>query len=114
MGLNRLNKTKPEDFSPHDEALRVIKASGVDRLASQALLFGSAARDDFSTESDIDVLLVFKSQHLLEQAKLKLYGVRPYSEWPFDWILKTEEDFDKRSEIGGVCYIAKREGKRLL
>lgn len=39
---------------------------------------------------------------------------RPISEWPIDWVFKTEEDFKKRSQLGGVCYLAAQSGVKIL
>lgn len=110
--IRKLLGKKPVQFDPIVEAKRVFKALGIEPLSSEAYVFGSAARGDFHESSDIDVLVIFDSPEALREARMMLTQ-RPVSEWPFDWVLKLRADFDKRSEIGGVCYLAKREGVRI-
>lgn len=45
---------------------------------------------------------------LLNLAK-KIYSKR-WSEWPIDFIIKSESDFEKRKIAGGVCYEASLYG----
>ena len=45
---------------PHDEIAEFCKRNHIRRLA----LFGSALRDDFTPESDVDVLVEFEPGHV--------------------------------------------------
>ena len=80
---------------------------------ARAILFGSGASENFTNESDLDILLVFKTKKELEVAQKVVTG-RPLSAWPIDFILKLEADFDRRKNVGGVCYEAVKSGKDLI
>ena len=50
----------PEVFIPQDRLVEFCRANGITRLA----IFGSALRDDFGPESDIDVLVEFAPERI--------------------------------------------------
>ena len=50
----------PEVFIPQDRLVEFCRANGIMRLA----IFGSALRDDFGPESDIDVLVEFAPERI--------------------------------------------------
>ncbi|MCX7979363.1 MAG: nucleotidyltransferase domain-containing protein [Bdellovibrionaceae bacterium] len=82
-------------------------------LILEAYLFGSAAEGTFTHDSDLDFLIVVANE---EHAKiLQAEVLRPgFTDIAVDWIFKTKESFEARKKIGGVCFIAHNNGRRLL
>lgn len=89
---------------------RVVEAAQPDRI----ILFGSAARDEMSPESDVD-LLVIKSgvEHrgqLEERIYMNLFGVGV----PVDVVVVTPEDVARIGDrVGSVIRPALREGREI-
>ncbi len=78
---------------------------------SRIILFGSAAEDDFYEGSDIDLLLIFRSIEELqtERKKIRALGLLDKAV-PVDLIFVSQQHFDAKKDIGGVCFIAEHEG----
>jgi hypothetical protein len=113
MGLLSLMPLKKKRIDLVLEACLHLKLHGFDQTASAAYIFGSATTDRFNAESDIDILVVFRDIESLSKAQLMIS--KTTSElWTADWVFKTQEDFDRRSEIGGVCFTAKNSGVKIL
>ncbi len=75
------------------------------------ILFGSAARQQMRTCSDLDLIVIFSSADEIEQGKTSYYcSPRPRT-WPVDVLFISRIDFDHRSKRGGVYLIAAEEGK---
>lgn len=77
-------------------------------------LFGSAAEGKMTDQSDFDFLLVFDSSQSLRKAQKTLLSFYPLSTIPVDLVWTTTEEFEKKKEIGGVCFIVHREGQCLF
>ena len=67
-------------------------------------LFGSAHRKTMTTGSDIDLLLIFETDELIAQAKLKLAKNRPAEDWPHDLLFCTKSHFDAQVDRRGSIY----------
>lgn len=80
---------------------------------TKIILFGSAARGEASTNSDIDLIIVLESEDTIEdsiQAKLAMSPIGV----PVDILVYTPEEFTKRSvDIHSVVHDAICEGKIL-
>jgi predicted nucleotidyltransferase len=77
-----------------------------------AYLFGSAANGNFTSDSDLDFIIVAKNQAANKQLQNEVYSPR-FTDIAIDWIFKTKESFDKRKNFGGVCFDAFHSGMRL-
>lgn len=86
-----------EDFSHLDGLKRI-------------LLFGSAARGTMSEASDIDAVLIFDSLENASYYRKKIHSLRVKTKWPADLICVDEAQFNERSQIGGVLFVAREEG----
>ena len=113
MSLLKLRPIPKSEFDPVAEARGALEYYELNEIALEAYVVGSAASDHFSQESDIDIVVIFPDLKTIEQAREHL-SREPFSEWPFDWIFKTRKDFDQRSSLGGVCYMAKETGVKIL
>lgn len=78
------------------------------------LLFGSAVHGSMTTASDLDVVLVFGTKESCLQGRKLVPYLRKKAVWPMDLICVDEETFKAKSEIGGIYFVAKREGRVLF
>lgn len=106
-------RLKPSQIDPIGLAREALDFCKIANKAEEVYLFGSAATGDMGPHSDIDLLVVLKDLDQLKKCHEAVLR-NPFQKWPIDWVFKTMEDFIRRSEVGGVCYIAKHQGKRLL
>jgi predicted nucleotidyltransferase len=74
------------------------------------VLIGSLADGSFGSGSDIDLVIVYSDQQSLTAAKklLSRAGLNP--EYPVDYLMCTQERFDKQKLIGGPFFVAHNEG----
>jgi predicted nucleotidyltransferase len=79
----------------------------------RAILFGSAARGTMSELSDVDLIVLSTSSLARDLAK-EAYYRDPYHLWPIDALFFTEQEFAQKASLGGVCFVAAREGKDVL
>lgn len=114
MSLLKLVPYKETDanFDPIEEARKAFAKTEFSTFALEAYVFGSATSAHFSAASDLDIFVIFESSEDMKRAYNSL-GQQLYSEWPIDWVFKEKSVFDQRSEVGGVCYIVKREGVKI-
>ncbi len=78
----------------------------------EAYLFGSAVYGNFTSDSDLDFVVVAKDQASIQQLQKEVYATR-FTDIAVDWIFITKESFDERKNFGGVGFIAFREGIKL-
>ncbi|MBI1861962.1 MAG: nucleotidyltransferase domain-containing protein [Deltaproteobacteria bacterium] len=79
----------------------------------RAILFGSALTDHFDEASDLDLVLIFESLEEASQAEKILYRQAHTFPCSIDFLCIDEKSFQEKSEIGGVFWIAAREGRPL-
>ena len=78
-------------------------------------LFGSAAENKMTDQSDFDLLVVCTSEAEVLRARRQFSKIRsslPARAFDVVWMLKSE--FDRKSQIGGVAFIALNDGRRLI
>ena len=81
---------------------------------SALILFGSAARNQMTDASDIDIALLFPDTESLIQAKRRLYALPPCPDpWPCDMVCYTIVEFQERVQRGGLCELIREEGRLL-
>lgn len=79
------------------------------------VLFGSAARGDMTTASDIDLALIFNTDLELTAARSNVYRSRPKDDWPHDILFYTVEGLKlSAAQGGGAAYVIETEGKTLF
>jgi len=78
------------------------------------ILFGSAARGEMTSGSDIDLLVVMPDGTHRLHTMQQLYGTIRGVSVPFDVIVATESDLRARGDAPGLIYRdALRDGKEL-
>jgi predicted nucleotidyltransferase len=102
------------------KAMEQIIARSLDRLKKagkfrQIILFGSAAREEMTEGSDLDFLVIYANHQDLREGRSLFYQTKPTQDsWPMDVLFMTEEEFLRGAKIGGVCYLAQKEGQVLI
>lgn len=94
------------------KAVEIFNSIAAKDLIIEAYLFGSAVTGVFTENSDLDFIIVVKNESDIEILKKEVYSPR-FSDIAIDWIFKTKESFDERKNLGGVCFVAARDGMRL-
>lgn len=94
------------------KALEVLNSIPSQNLILEAYLFGSAVDGNFTTDSDLDFVVVAKDEVSIKQLQKEVYRPR-FTDIAVDWIFKTKMSFDERKNFGGVCFVAFHSGKRL-
>ena len=78
------------------------------------ILFGSAVCGKFDDASDLDFVVVFEDRYQAAAGMKSLYRMNRSVQKPHDFICVDQDTFQRKSEMGGVLYVAKREGKVLF
>lgn len=92
--------------------LQVASKSGLH--ISEAILFGSYAKDSFDEDSDLDLLLVCAdfNEDSSEEIKNKLWSLRAKTDSRIEPIPIAEQEWEKGAG-GIIADIARREGIRI-
>jgi len=94
----------------HEIVRRVLTVSKPDRI----ILFGSAAREQMTSDSDIDLLVVEPSPSDALRESVVIGDALRGLGFPFDVIVIGAERFEETKEIfGGIAYPAHKDGKVL-
>ncbi len=87
------------------QILQVIKPQRI-------VLFGSAARGEMKTDSDLDILVIVRGPVHRRQIEQKIYANLRGIKQPVDVIVATEEDIENYQDHLGMIYRpAIREGR---
>ena len=78
------------------------------------VLFGSAANYTMDEASDIDVVMIFESIARAKEASKIVHTLRRQATWPMDILCIDVNTFNKKSRVGGVYYIVRREGRTVF
>ena len=89
------------------ELQRVVASADPDEV----ILFGSACRGELTDGSDVDFLALFQSEEKIWVGRGAYYRSRSLTGAPVDILFLTRDEFDARSRVGGVCFVAAREGR---
>lgn len=115
IGTNDQSEGSAATRAPETELLdeivrRIVEVAAPDSI----ILFGSAARGEWSPDSDIDLLVVKSDvQHrrmLAQKIHLQMYGI----DAAIDIVVVTPEDIDRlRGKVGTIVTPALNEGREL-
>lgn len=109
MGLFRPIRLNADDVHEIIDAKVAWIREAADPL--QIWVFGSAARDEMTEASDVDIALVFGDEEEIKQARRAIHP-RPRPDlWPQDLAFFTQADFENRSSLGGLPLIIANEGR---
>ncbi len=74
------------------------------------ILFGSAARREMTTASDLDVVVIVDRQDQVKATQRALNQLSRLISWPVDCLVIDQDLFEKRSQLGGLYAVVKEEG----
>lgn len=116
MIANQFRKQECLSNRDRDAAIAQIMQRIGPTRPTMVWLFGSMARGEATVNSDIDLLLVYEDETSVRIAREQIYRdlKAPLTSLPSDLIFVTREEFERKSLMGGVCFIAKHEGVDLL
>ncbi|MCB0342845.1 MAG: nucleotidyltransferase domain-containing protein [Bdellovibrionales bacterium] len=113
MGLLKLQKIDVDTEGLVLQIRKELERSGIGEFAKSAYLVGSSVDGEMTAESDLDVVVVFDKISQLKLAQERTI-TPPNLEWPIEWILLLANSFDRDSQVGGIAYIAKNHGIKIL
>lgn len=105
-------KVDPEVLSKivDDLALRIRSVASPKRI----ILFGSAAEGRFVEGSDIDLILIFSDMESLLTGRKAIRSMGLLNKSiPVDLVFVTQDHYDLKKDLGGVCFIGEHEGRDL-
>jgi predicted nucleotidyltransferase len=103
-------KTLPSIADVKRRALPILVSHGVRRAG----IFGSLARGETHSRSDVDLLIISRFKGKRRERIAELYGALIDSGFAQDIILMTPEEYEREREIPGtIARPASREGKVL-
>jgi predicted nucleotidyltransferase len=89
---------------------QIVQLARPDRV----ILFGSAARGEMTTDSDLDLLVIEAEVPNTRQESLRLRTALEDVPWPVDVIVMSRHRFEETKDvIGGIAYPAHKYGKVL-
>lgn len=80
----------------------------------KVILIGSATTQDFDEYSDIDLVLIFSTKDEAQNSEKILYRNTTSFPTTVDFICVDEKKFEEKAAIGGIFFVAEKEGTRLL
>lgn len=112
MGLSKLIANPDLNQWAQAKAAEVLASIPSQDLILDAYLFGSAVDGNFTSDSDLDLLVVVPDQAAIIKLQKEVYSPR-FTDVAIDWILRTQESFETRKLEGGVCFVAAQSGMKL-
>ncbi|NBX16368.1 MAG: nucleotidyltransferase domain-containing protein [Proteobacteria bacterium] len=109
----KIDKIRKNFLSVEETGLRVgqvLKLILENSSPVSIVLFGSAARNELTSSSDIDVVVIVGTVGQIKPTLKILTSKSGHLGFPVDFLVTSQSDYDKKSEIGGVFFDAKREG----
>ena len=79
----------------------------------QVILFGSASRGEMTDASDLDIVVIVRDIGEVKSTQKSLNQLSRLLQWPVDCLVVDSDTFKRKSEIGGVYFVAKQEGRQL-
>jgi predicted nucleotidyltransferase len=79
------------------------------------VVFGSAARNEMTDFSDLDLAVIFQTIDEVNLARNQgIFKLSANLGWPCDLLLYDLATFRSRSEVGGVCQVIREDGLLLM
>ncbi len=113
MSLAKLKRLSKKDPFWTDNLKSIIEK--ILKIESNPIvfIFGSFLTDHFNGESDLDLAVIVPDTVLRKDFLNKLYQGGPVSKWPLDLLVFKKSDFERKSQIGGVCFDIREDGVEL-
>jgi predicted nucleotidyltransferase len=107
-------RAKRKALGVQEQIDRMVKRIVKEFRPEQIILFGSQARGDARSDSDIDLLVVMDFEGPKLDTMVDLQGIVPPSAGHVDILVTTPQDFAWRKDVvGTIEWPACREGKVL-
>lgn len=109
--ISRLFLDKYSKEACYDLMIQVTRLIREHTKPEKIIFFGSITTDHFDAMSDIDVVIVFADLEEASRARKILYSVdrAPISQ-AIDFVCVDRSTYESKSQIGGVCFIARESG----
>jgi predicted nucleotidyltransferase len=102
---------QPADKEALDAEIAAIKSHILASIHPAAIyLFGSAARNDATTHSDIDIAIIMPDAAAIPAARKALRKTRMKRHFPVDFVWFGAEEFTTRKALGGLASTIEAEG----
>ena len=109
MSLARLHAVDVATLMP--QVKEFVRCAGSISAVQQVILFGSMARDQMTSASDIDLAVIVDTQSDLRALKEKLRQLRcQLLQWPTDLFVCDTSWFESRKDFGGICVAINQDG----
>lgn len=114
MSLARLKTLKTDGKTWKPILEKIVKRISAVESNCKVFIFGSFAEHRFTAESDLDIAVIipdsWSEKHFLQE----VYQAGPLSTWPLDLVVLKKSRFEKRKDIGGVCFDIRESGIQLF
>jgi predicted nucleotidyltransferase len=113
----KIDKIRRNFISPEETKFRisqVVKTILENSSPVSIILFGSAARNELTAGSDVDVVVVVETPEQIKPTLKILASKSGQLPFPVDFVVVDEVNYEKKSEVGGVFFDARHEGIMLF
>ena len=75
------------------------------------IFFGSILTDNFDLASDIDLVIIYPTFKIADEARRTLYSLKqPQILHPLEMLCVDEGTFQQKSQIGGLYFLVSKDG----
>ncbi len=106
--LTKSNLTKEDVNAISQEVVKRITSNSNPVLI---YLFGSAANMSMTMASDFDFAIIFFDDIDLKKEKKHIFNMKLFPDIHLDLLFFKISDFQRKADIGGVCWEIKNRGK---
>lgn len=110
MGIAQTQKLTESDPAWHERLKKIVARALLVEKNIVVYVFGSYAEGRFTSSSDLDIAIVIPDNLSVKDFYSSLFSAGPLSDWPLDLLIFKKSDFDKKKEIGGVCFDIRESG----
>lgn len=113
MGIlaSKLTKSNLTNEDVNEISQEVIKRITSNSNPVLIYLFGSAADMSMTMTSDFDFAIIFLDDVDLKKEKKHILNMKLFPDIHLDLLFYKMSDFQRKSDIGGVCWEIKNRGK---
>ena len=103
---------KPLDQDLIDQSIEAVMTRLIPTDPKIVYIFGSVADGTAHEDSDLDILAVYDDVSSIKSARESFYGglKSRLAPIPVDLIYVTSKEFERKRDLGGVCYEASHSG----
>lgn len=113
MAFAGFRKIAKDDINVQSSLKDYVERISVLYPQARLVAFGSLARDQLTAASDLDLAMIVSDEISPKDAYRKMKAVNKPVPMPVDLLVFRKSDFEVRSNIGGVCFDIREDGKEL-